>query len=464
MTTPTEVRFVAKGSDGRIVNFIGLLAPDARLVDGAHERIVDVLEAQPDIDLLYGDSSLTSEIGQTQVEMRPAFSPDRLINRYDLGPLIVGRESIVEGRGIKGFHEFALVAATSARSVAHVPEILSERQGSPFLEADGEAVATHLSAIGAAMRVAGVDDTGVIVEPTDQPQPRASIVMLTGGARRMIEGVDVLLVANAVASILVGTHRSDVEIVIVVDAKSPPPLGDLLKSLDPERVTIVQDTRPFNFSAANNLGVQAATGEHLVFVNDDCEVRSGDWLSRIAMHLQTPGVGIVGARLLYGDGRLQHGGLIARDGYIEHRFGGYPDDDRSRPSWIENVSAVTGACLGISRSLFDQVGGFPEEFPLNFNDVHLCFAAAELGQRVVLDHRIVLTHHETSSREPGITDTEQQAFESRWPERSTRDPYDHPAYLPVRAQPITPPASLVRLRTTLGLPTPQPRLVAHQPG
>lgn len=457
--TVERIRFAVE-VEGTKEWFIGLLAADSVYTDGAIERVRRLVAEDPTIDLVYGDSLLVDD-GVEHVELRPGWSPDRLLVGYDLGPALFAREAPIAGREVTGHHQLALMAGEEARAVAHVPEVLSIRYGSPFRDVDPAVVGEVIAARHARMtaRVTERDGaTELAIEPTTAAMPFVSIVVLTGGARRTIDGVDVVLVVNAVSSILLSTERDDFEVVVVLDAKTPASLGDQLVALDPSRVVLVRDDQPFNFSAANNLGVEASRGEHVVFVNDDCEVVSGDWLTRLSMHLSTPDVGVVGARLLFGDGRVQHAGLVARDGWIEHRFGGYPDDHRSMPSPVEDVSAVTGACLAITRSLFDEVGGFPVEFPLNFNDVDLCFRVAEAGKRVVLDHAAVLTHHETSSRDPGITDEEQAAFVARWPERSRRDRFDHPEYLPVRAQPIAPPAALLRLRRTLGLPVADPRI------
>lgn len=426
--------------------FVMFVEPGVELVAGAADEIRRAISHEPEVDIVYGDS-VAEGVGGEIAELRPGWSPDRLrINNY-LGPIVAYRSSLVADLNPTSTHDLALLAGERAQVVAHVPALLA-RGHNHDRRADEQAIARHIDRLGLPMQLSST--TEAPIEPSLVSRPSVSIVIPTGGATRTIAGHEVLLVANAVASVLVTNPDPDVEIVVVLDASAPEELGQHLKSLDPDGITVVRDTAPFNFSAANNLGVANSAGDLLIFLNDDAEVIDPDWIDRVRMHLAVPGVGVVGARLLYGNGAVQHAGLVARDGYIEHRFGGYPDDASSRPAAIENVAAVTGACLAISRAHFDQLGQFPEDFPLNFNDVHLCFASWESGQRVVIDHDLVLIHHETSSRDPGITDDEQAAFVARWPVRSRQDPFDHPAFLPVRAQPLPPPAALLRMRSTLG--------------
>ncbi len=432
---------------GDLATFVMFIEPGIELLPGAAGEIRRAIAHEPDVDIVYGDAAVSTSSGAETSELRPGWSPDRLrVNNY-LGPVVVYRASLLAGLNPMSSHDLALLASERARAIAHVPALLA-RGDTHDRRADAVAVGEHIDRLDLPMRLSS--DAESLLEPALTRRAKVSIVIPTGGVTRSIAGQEVLLVANAIASLLVTDPDPDVEIVVVLDANAPDELGQLLHGLDPDRIVVARDPKPFNFSGANNLGVAHSTGELLIFLNDDTEVVDPGWIDRVRMHLGVPGVGIVGARLLFGSGAVQHAGLVARDGYIEHRFGGYPDDASSRPAAIENVGAVTGACLGISRALFDELGQFPVEFPLNFNDVHLCFAAWEAGQRVVIDHDLVLVHHETSSRDAGITGAEQAAFEARWPVRSQIDPFDHPAYVAVRAQPLAPPAALLRMRSALG--------------
>lgn len=463
--------------------FLAVLTPGDELQPEALSRCEEATRGHK-VDLITSDYLLNSPKGQSVVAL-PAWSPDRLRSSYYLGPFAVARRELladilqVADSEVAGPHDLALRLAETALLVAHIPEPLAiagmldsgydldSGYGMAVGLSDAKAVSAHIERLGLPIQVAkpqGSQTEGLTSDYTLQPKlsrkPKVSVIILTGGATREIGGRTVLLVANAVASLMVNTSYVDYEIVVVLDRNAPGELGDSIKALAPDRVIVTRDERPFNFSASNNLGVEKASGEILVFLNDDVEVMTGDWLDRIAMHLATPGIAIVGARLLFGDGRVQHAGLIARNGWLEHRFGGYRNGPETTLAPLENLSAVTAACLAIERDVFRVAGGFNEEFPLNFNDVDLCFAVQDMGQRIVLDHEIVLTHHESSSREPGISDAEQALFTERWPSRSKTDPYDNPNYIGPRAQPIVAPAALLGMRKALGLACPPVRFMS----
>ena len=158
----------------------------------------------------------------------------------------------------------------------------------------------------------------------------------------------------------------------------------------------------FNFSAMCNIGAKQAKGSYLLFLNDDIEIIKGDWLERMLGQAMQQHVGAVGAKLLYpGIGNIQHTGVINLSQGPVHCFANMPDDviyDFCRNKLDFNYSAVTGACLLLSREKFDAVGGFEEELPVAYNDVDLCFKLTEQGYFNVLRNDAVLYHHESVSR------------------------------------------------------------------
>jgi GT2 family glycosyltransferase len=203
------------------------------------------------------------------------------------------------------------------------------------------------------------------------------------------------LLHDCLRSLRAGTYR-DYEIILVDNGSSDPVLLRLLRRLErSRRYQVLRDPLPFNFSSLCNQGAAAASGDWLLFLNNDTCLLTPDWLERmIAVALQ-PNVGIVGATLYYPDGTVQHAGMYQReDGVWDHFHRG------QQQTWSEvhGVAAVTAACLLIGRSLFESLGGFDEARPVTHNDVALCRRARELGKLVAVTPEARLLHYESLSR------------------------------------------------------------------
>jgi GT2 family glycosyltransferase len=151
-------------------------------------------------------------------------------------------------------------------------------------------------------------------------------------------------------------------------------------------------------------------------LNDDVVPLDSEWLDAMLAHANRREVGAVGAKLLYGSGAIQHAGMVIGimegSGHLHrHTFGS--------PYWnwlpfTRNVSAVTGACLAMRASVFEELGGFDESFPVNYNDVDLCLRARQAGYDVVVEPAALLRHDECQSRQAGVRLEERYAFEQRW--------------------------------------------------
>jgi len=193
----------------------------------------------------------------------------------------------------------------------------------------------------------------------------------------------------------------------------------------------------FEFSAAINAAAEAAAGEHLLLLNDDTEVGTPDWVERMLEQLITPGVGIVGCKLLYPTGEVQHAGVVISPeaSGVGHVNVGFPADApgyRGMLGMTRNWSAVTGACMMVSRELFSELGGFDEAFRSEFSDVDLCLRAIEKGRRVAWTPHASLTHHERSSLPMEVNQADLELFVERWSSRyASGDPFYHPAFLPL---------------------------------
>jgi GT2 family glycosyltransferase len=209
-------------------------------------------------------------------------------------------------------------------------------------------------------------------------------------------------------------------------------------STDPETQRFFAETRhrvievhePFNFSRINNIAAQSAKGEFLLFLNNDTEIISEEWVTAMLELCQLKEIGIVGAKLYYPNGNLQHGGVVLGIGgiaghshkYFERGNRGYFDS----LICVRNYSAVTAACLMVKKDIFDEVRGFDEKLRVAFNDVDFCLRVRDRGFRIVWTPYAELFHYESATRGYKM-DIEETAFmKQRWGNVLSSDPYYNP--------------------------------------
>ncbi len=207
-----------------------------------------------------------------------------------------------------------------------------------------------------------------------------------------------------------------------------------------ENCTLLHYDKPYNFSAINNLAAGSATGEYLVFLNDDTEIIDGEWLSSMLEHAQRKEVGIVGCKLLYKDSTIQHAGVVigVNELGLPSDVGGHcykhsPDSFDGyfgTPHLIRDVGAVSAACMMVRKSVFTKLGGFDETLAVDFNDVDLCLNARNHGYSVVYTPYATLIHHEALNRGHAATQhkrialrRETEYIKRKWGDRLTYDPY-----------------------------------------
>ncbi len=172
---------------------------------------------------------------------------------------------------------------------------------------------------------------------------------------------------------------------------------------------VVKSPGAFNFSKICNDGARSGTAEFILFLNNDVTVLDPEWLSKMVLNACVPDVGVVGARLLYPDMTIQHGGLVTGfHGIAVHRLAGVDDISASEFDYTREMSAVTGACIMLKRSIYEQIGGFDEALGVAFNDVSLCLSVSELGYRNLYVADALLIHHESKSR--GLDDNRPKAI------------------------------------------------------
>ncbi len=434
---------VTAALEGSREDFVLFVRPGDTLDATALQEVALALEAVPDGDFLYADEDRLLEDG-TRVDpaFKPDWSPDLLLATNYVGRFGAFRRGLLDSiataappaGGDRGY-DLVLRATERARRVVHVPRLLfharAERCGSAGGAAPGsgsgadERLAGERGAVAAALERRGI---AAAVEATPWPvcrvryrlrgAPAVSVVIPTRDQH--------LLLRRCVESIQGRSTWRHVELIVVDNGSRRGATLRYLRALG-ERHAVIRDPRPFNWSALNNAAAARARGEHLVFMNDDVEVVTPDWLEAMLEHAQRAEVGAVGPKLLYPDGTLQHAGILLGVGQTaNHAFQGVPDTEptyRHLAHAVRDVSAVTGACMMIRRQVFAEAGGFDEGLPVAFNDVDLCLRLQERGLRVVYTPHAVLIHHESATRRKGHDPGQERRLERRWRAVLGRDPY-----------------------------------------
>jgi GT2 family glycosyltransferase len=437
MSNEPRVRF-ARSSER--LGIAGALNRAGELADGEYAGFLDqddvlapyaldcvaqaVQDSQP--DLLYSDEDyLDSQGRRVQPIFKPAFSPDLLRCGMYLGHLLVVRTAKLRElgwfrAGYDGSQDYDLALRLAARTAAirHIPRVLYHWRQHPDSTALDAAAKPYTQAAGwkALSEAVARRDAQAIVTAGAFPNTyrvrwsvpanlRASLIVCSRNAKLLKRCLQTVGERTAYA------HR---EVVIVQHrAGDIAAMDRLLDTYDCVRVPY---TGPFNFAAMNNLGARHATGDVLVFMNDDVEPLESEWLTALLAHANRREVGPVGAKLVYPSGAIQHAGIVTG---IMEGAGHLHRNTFGSPYWnwlpfTRNVSAVTGACLAIRKSVFEELGGFDASFPINYNDVDLCLRARQAGYEAIVEPAALLRHYECQSRQAGVRLEERYLFEQRW--------------------------------------------------
>jgi O-antigen biosynthesis protein len=242
---------------------------------------------------------------------------------------------------------------------------------------------------------------------------------------------------RCVESITQFSDMSLVELIIVDNGSSEPDAVAYLKELEGRGINVLYRPEPFNFSRLCNAGAAIAGAGFLVFLNNDTEITHENWIERLVYFASQPHVGAVGAKLLYADRRIQHGGVIlgldGRAGHFERLIGEHDAGYFGRLNAPHEIATVTGACLAVEAVKFKAIGGFDEvNLPVDLNDIDLCLRLVEKGWKCIFASDVVILHHESVSRvgswKPDeVYSLERTYFKKRWIHELRTSPNFHPA-------------------------------------
>lgn len=245
------------------------------------------------------------------------------------------------------------------------------------------------------------------------------------------------LLSKCLNTIFDKTAYGNYEVVLVDNNSVEKETFDFYKTLESiAKFRLIMDNGDFNFSRLINKGVSESLGEYICFLNNDTEIITPNWLEEMLYYAIDPNVGIVGAKLLYPDGRIQHAGVIVGlHGLADHAFKGCREDEdyMYRINTPQEYLAVTAACMMTKKRVFKEVGGFDEKLKVNFQDLDYCLKVFEKGYKIIYTPLAVLIHHEHGSRGKPDTDEkiknlefEKKIIKKRWKKYILKDPFYNP--------------------------------------
>ncbi|MDD3761407.1 MAG: glycosyltransferase [Acidithiobacillus sp.] len=400
--------------------FVLLDHDDMLSVDALYYLLVELNE-HPNAVIIYSDEDKIDAEGQRlDPYFKPDFSYDLFLGQNMISHMGAYRTSAARAiggfrPGYEGAQDWDLAIRILERirpeQIRHIPRVLYHWRvipGSTALDTDEKPYAhqaqwrvltEHLQRMGSAAQIVDHPRLPTAFHRVIWPQPNNASVSIIIPTRNGLE-----YLRPCISSILEKTSYPNFEIIVVDNGSDAPDLLAYLEQISGDhRVRVLRYPAPFNYSAINNFAVKQSGADVVVLLNNDTEVISGDWLDEMVSHALRPDVGAVGAKLLYEDGTVQHGGVIlGLGGYAAHSHRGFPGDHpgQSGRLWLaQDYAAVTAACLAIARSKYWEVSGLDEEhFPVAYNDVDFCLRLRQAGYRNIFTPYAELYHYESKTR------------------------------------------------------------------
>lgn len=436
---------------------------DVLALDALYEMAAAVNQ-DPEIDVIYTDEDKINRSGTAY--FGPHFKPDYnrellCCNNY-ICHLFAVRKDLLQKIGSLNpeydgaqDYDFVLRCCEQANKIHHIPKVLYHWRTHPDSTAGNPASKAYAFEAGRRAVKAHFDRIGIAAEAENtrmlgRYRPRISIegsplISILIPNKDHVEDLD-----RCLKSIIEKTTYPNYEILIIENNSIESQTETYYQKLElgvlkayaglgkQERIRILRYGGGFNYSAIHNFAVPYAKGEYLVLLNNDTEVQTGEWLEEMLMWCQQKEIGIVGAKLFYPDGTIQHAGVvIGLCGAASHLMigaAGDADGYAGRLVSVQDVSAVTAACMMTKKSIYDQVDGLSEDLAVAYNDIDYCMKVRRAGYLAVFTPYAQLTHFESKTR--GLEDSaekqerlkkESDLFCSRWKkELEAGDPYYNP--------------------------------------
>lgn len=431
--------------------FIVFLDHDDLLAPFALFEVAKEINKNPEVELIYSDEDKINSRGRFQPHFKPDWSPELLTSFNYITHIVVVSSKLLKQigglrEGYNGAQDYELLLRLTEQTdkIAHISKILYHWRVGRFSTASDISAKSYAQAAGQR----ALEDKfkrlniPVQIEETKYPclyrvryrlkeQAKISIIIPTKDKVETLK--------KCVDSIKEKSTYKNYEILIIDNNSIEDETKLYLKTIEKERTKVLQYNKEFNFSAINNFASKSATGKYLVFLNNDTEIITPDWLESLLEQAQRDEVGAVGAKLYYPNKTIQHAGVVLGlgQGFAGHVSVGLPKEATgyyARLVAIQNYLAVTAACLMIRKEVFAEVGGFDENLKLAFNDVDLCLKIFQKGYRIVWIPYAELYHYESATRGYDKTDEQKLKFQQettyclrKWSKVfSEGDPYFNP--------------------------------------
>ncbi len=433
-------------------DWVVLLDHDDVLAREALYLIWEAARAWPSAHMIYSDEDKLGEGGTLcDPHFKPSWDPELALTTNYLGHAVAIRRALLQDVGgfaadLDGAQDWDLLLRCAERvapqNVRHIPRVLyhwrvHRNSTSAGLAAKPRAEAAQREVMARAMKRRGITgevlatEHGWRIRRSPIHHRSVSVVVPTRGRADLLEALIPRL----------ADERRDFDIDLVVidqDVEHMDVAALIAKHRSRIPISLLTLDGPFNFAQLCNLGVGSTRGEFIVLLNDDVLPRSQEWLGELITHAARPEVGVVGSLLHYPDGRLQHAGiLLGINGIAEHIWRGYPGTwggTNGRARHVQEMSAVTGACLVMRREVWKQIGGMDERFARDFNDIDLCRRVQARGLKVLITPFANAIHYESATR--GFNDTpemrqryeeEERRYHERWGDQVMVDPRYNPS-------------------------------------
>lgn len=412
-------------------DYIALLDHDDLLPKFSLFEIVKCINKHPEVEFIYSDEDKFEKVGGKRYDpyFKSDFAPDTLrANNYICHFSVFRKDLMDKLEGFRsefdGAQDFDIILRMSeeAKQIIHIPKILyhwrvhelstakSGGTAKPYAyEAGIKAIESHISRIGLKGTVKHGNTLGTYkIDYEVIGEPKVSIIIPN---KDYISTLKVCL-----KSLNKLTTYKNYEIIIVENNSEEQETFEYYKKIDGKNniKVVYYPEKEFNYSKIINFGVKNSTGEYIVQLNNDTELITPNWLEEMLGYAQREDVGAVGAELFYPDKTIQHAGIIIGIGGVAgHVFKNIPQNMHgyfSKDAMVQNMSAVTAACIMTSKDIYEKVGYMDEKFKVAFNDVDFCLKIRELGKLIVYNPYVQFLHYESKSRGYEDTVEKQQRF------------------------------------------------------